>query len=223
LARVYVSLDIETTGLDSERDEVLEIGAVRFKGDHIFDSFSTLINPGRPIPYKIQQLTGITPEDVADAPPITEILPRLSRFVGDSPIIGHNIGFDLGFMRRHQVLHKNLGVDTFELASILLPHASRYSLTALLEHLDIPLLPEDQAHRALDDARATQRLFRPVAWMDVSSRKLPEFRPKPNGPWLLSFEISAGSVVTILQPVLWGSSWWPRASLSRIRSRVGLR
>jgi DNA polymerase-3 subunit epsilon/ATP-dependent DNA helicase DinG len=159
LARVYVSLDIETTGLDSERDEVLEIGAVRFKGDHIFDSFSTLINPGRPIPYKIQQLTGITPEDVADAPPITEILPRLSRFVGDSPIIGHNIGFDLGFMRRHQVLHKNLGVDTFELASILLPHASRFSLTALLEHLDIPLLPEDQAHRALDDARATQRLF----------------------------------------------------------------
>ena len=159
MSRVYVSLDIETTGLSAEQDQIIEIGAVRFKGDRTFGTFSELINPGRPIPYKIQQLTGITPADVADAPPIEAVLPALTRFVGDSPIIGHNIKFDLGFLNRHKVLKQNMGVDTFELSSILLPHASRYSLTALVKYLNIQLPPEGQAHRALDDAQAARQLF----------------------------------------------------------------
>ncbi|RME72279.1 MAG: DEAD/DEAH box helicase, partial [Chloroflexi bacterium] len=159
MPRVYVALDIETTGLDPERDAILEIGAVRFKGGRVLDTFSELVHPGRPIPYKIQQLTGITNEDVQDAPPLHTVLPRLERFVGDTPVVGHNIGFDLGFLRRHGVLVSNQGIDTFELASILLPHASRYSLTALLKHLNISLPPDGQAHRALDDARATHQLF----------------------------------------------------------------
>ncbi len=159
MARVYVSLDIETTGLDSERDDILEIGALRFKGDHIYDTFSALVNPGRPIPYKIQQLTGITPDDINGAPPVEEVLPELARFVGDNPVIGHNISFDLGFLRRHGALQQNMGIDTFELASILLPHASRYSLSALLRYLGIEPPPDDQAHRALEDAKATQQLF----------------------------------------------------------------
>ncbi len=159
LSRVYVSLDIETTGLNAEQDQIIEIGAVRFKGDRVFDTYSQLINPGCNIPYKIQQLTGITNADVAKAPPIEAALPALSRFVGDSPVIGHNIAFDLSFLNRHKVLEKNLPVDTFELASILLPHASRYSLTALLKHLNVQLPPDGQAHRALDDAQATRQLF----------------------------------------------------------------
>ncbi len=159
MARVYVALDIETTGLDPERDAILEIGAIRFKSSRIYDTYSTLVDPGRPIPYKIQQLTGITPTDIDGAPPLNTVLPELRRFVGDSPIIGHNIGFDLGFLRKHGLFQENLGVDTFELASILLPHASRYSLTALLKHLDIELAPDGQAHRALDDAEATRQLF----------------------------------------------------------------
>ncbi len=159
MARVYISLDIETTGLNSDRDTILEIGAVRFKGTQIYDTFSMLVNPGRPIPYKIQQLTGITPADVTDAPPISAILPDLRRFVGDTPVIGHNIGFDLGFLRKQGVLEQNMGVDTFELASILLPHATRYSLTALSDYLNVPADPAGQAHRALDDAQATRRLF----------------------------------------------------------------
>jgi DNA polymerase-3 subunit epsilon/ATP-dependent DNA helicase DinG len=159
VARVYISLDIETTGLDPEQDDILEIGAVRFKGNQVYDTFSALVNPGRPIPYKIQQLTGITPADVKGAPAIGEVLPELSRFVGDNPVLGHNIGFDLGFLRKHNILQQNMGIDTFELASILLPHASRYSLTALLKYLQIESPPEDQAHRALDDAKAAYQLF----------------------------------------------------------------
>jgi DNA polymerase-3 subunit epsilon/ATP-dependent DNA helicase DinG len=156
---VYVSLDIETTGLNSERDEILEIGAVRFKGSRIYNTYNVLVNPRRSIPYKIQQLTGITPADVNDAPTIDAVLPELRRFVGDNPIIGHNISFDLGFLRKQGVLQENTGVDTFELASILLPHADRYSLTALLKYLDVTLPSNGQAHRALDDAQATRYLF----------------------------------------------------------------
>lgn len=159
MARVYVSLDIETTGLNPERDEILEIGAVRFKGSHIYDTYNVLVNPGQPISYKIQQLTGITPADVRDAPTLDAVLPELCRFVGDNPIIGHNIRFDLSFLHKQGVLQKNMGVDTFELASILLPHAGRYSLTALLKYLDVTLAAGGQAHRALDDAQATRQLF----------------------------------------------------------------
>ncbi len=159
MSRVYVVLDIETTGLDPERDAIIEIGAVRFKGNRTLDTFNKLINPGRSIPYKIEQLTGITNADVRDAPPLAAILPQLSRFVGHHPIIGHNINFDLSFLRKHGLFADNLGVDTFELASILLPHASRYSLTALLKYLNVQLPPEGQAHRALDDAEATRYLF----------------------------------------------------------------
>ena len=156
---MYVSLDIETTGLNADRDEVLEIGAVRFKGDHTYEEFSVLVNPGCPIPYKIQQLTGITPDDVADAPPISAVITDLKRFVGDSPVIGHNINFDLAFLRKHGVLQDNIGIDTFELASILLPHASIYSLSALLDYLEVPPPDDGQAHRALDDAQMARQLF----------------------------------------------------------------
>jgi len=159
LPSIEAYLDIETTGLSAEQDEIMEIGAVRFKGDRVFDTFNQLVNPGRPIPYKIQQLTGITNVDVAKSPPIDQVLPALRRFVGDSPIIGHNISFDLGFLRKHNVFQENVGIDTFELASILLPYASRYSLQALVNHLNVQLSPDGQAHRALDDADATRQLF----------------------------------------------------------------
>ena len=159
MTRVYVALDIETTGLDADRDAVLEVGAVRFKGSQVYDTYSTLIDPARPIPYKIQQLTGITPSDVEGAPAIADVLPDLARFVGDNPIIGHNVSFDLGFLRKQGIFEQHTGIDTFELASILLPYAGRYSLGHLLKYLDVETPPEDQAHRALDDAQAARRLF----------------------------------------------------------------
>jgi DNA polymerase-3 subunit epsilon/ATP-dependent DNA helicase DinG len=159
LARVYVSLDIETTGLDPDQDVILEIGAVRFKGSQVYETYQTLVNPGRPIPYKIQQLTGITAADIVDAPPIGAVLADLRRFVDENPIIGHNISFDLGFLYRQGLFKQNVGLDTFELASILLPHAGRYSLASLLTYLRVPLPPHGQAHRALDDAKAAHLLF----------------------------------------------------------------
>src|SRR5262245_40727391 len=99
------------------------------------------------------------PADVKDAPSLEAVLPQLRRFVGDNPILGHNIGFDLSFLHKHQVLQENVAIDTFELASILLPHASRYSLASLLDYLQISLSSEGKAHRALADAQATRQLF----------------------------------------------------------------
>lgn len=125
----------------------------------MYDTYQTFVNPERPLPYKIQQLTGISPAEVETAPTIAAVLPELARFVGDSPVLGHNIGFDLGFLRKQGLFERQVSIDTFELASVLLPYASRYSLTALLAHLEVETPPEDQTHRALDDAQATRQLF----------------------------------------------------------------
>ena len=153
----YVALDLETTGLDAERDAIIEVAAVKFHNDDVLDTFSTFVNPGRPIPFQITELTGIRDDDVAGAPRLRDVLSRLARFVGQHPIVGHSVGFDLNFLRRHSQLFENESLDTFELASVLVPHAERYSLGALSKMMGIEI---EHAHRALDDAQATQRLFR---------------------------------------------------------------
>lgn len=157
MPKTYVALDLETTGLDPERDAIIEVGAVKFRDDEVIGTFSSFVNPGRPIPLSITELTGIRDEDVAQAPPLHEVLSRLDRFIGRWPIVGHSIGFDLDFLRRHSILTENEHFDTFELAGVLLPRAERYSLESLTKALGIAM---SHAHRALEDARATHRLFR---------------------------------------------------------------
>jgi ATP-dependent DNA helicase DinG len=152
-----ISLDIETTGLNSEVDAVTEIGAVRFNGHRIEAEWTRLINPGRPIPPAIAQLTGITNEMVRNAPPLKAVLHELEDFVGDAPIIGHNVRFDLSFLQRHRICQYNEALDTYEMAAVLMPTASRYNLSSLAQALGIPLL--EDAHRALADARVTHSVF----------------------------------------------------------------
>jgi len=156
--RVYVALDLETTGLDSKRDQIIEIGAVRFQGNRILDQFVAFVNPGRAIPLRIQQLTGIRSSDVAKAPSLAEVAPELFAFVGSdvAAVVAHNAGFDMGFLRAAGIHFQRPVLDTFELATILLPRAGSYSLGELCRQLQIPL---EDAHRALDDAAATAQLF----------------------------------------------------------------
>jgi DNA polymerase-3 subunit epsilon/ATP-dependent DNA helicase DinG len=151
-----VALDIETTGLDPQTDAIIEIGATRFNGRRVEAEWSTLINPNRPIPAFISQLTGITTDMVRSAPPIRAVLGDLVSFVGDSPVLGHNVRFDLTFLNRHGALTLNDYIDTYELAAILLPTATRYNLGMLAQSLGI-LLPA--THRALDDARVTHAVY----------------------------------------------------------------
>lgn len=159
--RTLVSLDIETTGLDPERDAILEIGIVRFRGDEVLKEWSSLIDPQQPIPSKIVELTGITNAMVQrEGISLGEGLRKAQELIGSTPIIAHSVGFDLSFFRKLKhppPFCNNPALDTFELASILVPHAGRYSLSALAAELGIRL-PEG-AHRALADAHTARQLY----------------------------------------------------------------
>ena len=151
-----VALDLETTGLDPRRDAIIEIGAVKFDQGQAIGRWQALINPQRLIPAPITQLTGITNEMVRDAPPIKAVIQDFVDFVGDFPVVGHNVGFDLGFLRVQHAFDINVVNDTFEIAAVLLPSATRYSLSALVEILQVSNL---QPHRAQEDAEATMEVF----------------------------------------------------------------
>jgi len=151
-----ITFDLETTGLDPKTDAIIEIGAVRFNGNRVEAEFQTLINPNRPISQEITQLTGINNEMVRNAPPLSAVLQDLVDFIGDCPVIGHNVQFDLGFIRQAGILKYAESIDTYELAAVLMPTASRYNLGSLCQQLGIPVF---NAHRALDDAHLTHHLF----------------------------------------------------------------
>ena len=156
--RVYVALDLETTGLEANRDAIIEIGAVCFRGDHILDRFVTFVNPQRKIPLRIQQITGIRNADVAAAPTVEQVLPELLAFVQShvAALVAHNASFDFGFLRAAGVNFHRPVLDTFELATILMPNQVSYNLGELCRAQAIRLT---EAHRALGDAEATAQLF----------------------------------------------------------------
>jgi ATP-dependent DNA helicase DinG len=151
-----VALDIETTGLDPENEAIIEIGAVRFRDHRVESEWNSLIHPGKRIPPFITQLTGITDQMVLQSPTIQDVLPDLVEFIGEAPILGHNIRFDLSFFKKFKLFRNNDALDTYEMAAVLLPNASRYNLGSLAQTLGV-LYPA--THRALDDARATRGVF----------------------------------------------------------------
>jgi DNA polymerase-3 subunit epsilon/ATP-dependent DNA helicase DinG len=154
--QVCVALDLETTGLDENRDTIIEVGAVKFQGDQVIDTFQTFVNPGRTIPDFIQRLTGISPNQVARAPFFSTISDDLEQFVEQYPVVGHNVNFDLKFLAAHGLVLNNVPYDTWDLASMFLPNHMQYSLSNLTSHLKVSHI---NAHRALDDARATHGVF----------------------------------------------------------------
>lgn len=159
-----IALDLETTGLHPHLSEIVEIGAVRFRPEtgEVLDRFQTLVNPGTPIPANVQAIHGITDEMVIDAPRVGDAYSALEGFVGTHPlVIGHNISFDLGFLQfRSRLLGRPLQflrcIDTVHLARWAFPGLASYKLVNLRTAL---ALPEDSAHRALDDAIAAATLF----------------------------------------------------------------
>ena len=152
----HVSLDLETTGLEQERDTIIEVGAVKFQGGQVIDTFQTLVNPGRSIPDFIQRLTGIKPNQVTRAPSFNAIADELSGFIENYPVVGHNVQFDLGFLASHGLKLSNTAYDTWDLASALLPHSPQYSLAYLSDYFKVTL---EHHHRALADASATHQVF----------------------------------------------------------------
>ena len=155
----YVSLDLETTGLSPKLDKIIEIGAVKVIDGEIVDNFSEFLNPGRKLEEKTIELTGITEEDLVNAPEAAEVIPKLLEFCGDLPLVGHRILFDYSFVK-HAAVNLKLsfekeGIDTLKISRACHPELESKKLSAMCEHYGIPL----QAHRAHNDALATAKLF----------------------------------------------------------------
>jgi DNA polymerase-3 subunit epsilon len=158
----FCVLDLETTGGSAADCEITEIGAVKHRGGELLGTFQTLVDPGGPIPPFITVLTGITETMVAKAPTIVEVLPSFLEFMGDSVIVGHNVRFDLSFLRAavEQCGYpplENRWVDTAALARRLVRDEVRnLKLGTLAAHFRSPVQP---VHRALGDAQATAHVF----------------------------------------------------------------
>jgi DNA polymerase-3 subunit epsilon len=158
----FVVVDLETTGGAPDAEGITEIGAVRVVGGRLADAFTTLVNPGRPIPPFVVGLTGITDEMVATAPPIAEALPRFLAFAGsDAVIVAHNAAFDVGHLNAAQRALVGRAIDgptlcTLRLARRLLPEQKRRSLDAVADTLGIGC---PDRHRALPDARIAAEIL----------------------------------------------------------------
>ncbi|WP_434579133.1 PolC-type DNA polymerase III [Thermoanaerobacterium thermosaccharolyticum] len=156
----FVVFDIETTGLSSINDSIIEIGAVKIKDCQIVDTFETFVNPQIHISSFITKLTGITDDMVKRYPPIDEVLPKFLDFIKGSTLVAHNANFDVTFIKTKA---KNLGIevdnpvlDTLELSRHMYENLKNYKLDTVAQHLGVSL---ENHHRAVDDARATAEIF----------------------------------------------------------------
>ena len=156
LDETFVSLDLETTGLDPNVDQIIEIGAVKFCGHEILGTFETYIDPHMLIPKFIERLTGINQNMLENAPVFLDVTSDLTDFLGEHPIIAHNVAFDMRFLSTKGLRLTNKTYDTWDLASVFLPRAMDYSLPILSKKLGID---PGKSHRALDDAQTTRQLF----------------------------------------------------------------
>ncbi len=165
----FVAFDFETTGLEAQKERIVEIGAVRFAmrerdGEWELsagEEYASLINPGRPIPGQASAIHGISDLDVSFSPSFKEAAPGFLAFLGDSVLVAHNAPFDLAFLaaeceRAGLPLPPNAAYDTKLLAKTAVPHLPSYSLKALAASFGIA---QKEAHRGADDARVCMELF----------------------------------------------------------------
>jgi DNA polymerase III epsilon subunit family exonuclease len=152
----FTVVDLETTG-GSSADRIVEVGAVRVERNRTAQEFSSLVNPGIPIPPFVASMTGIQESMVANAPSFDQIAEDLLEFIGNSVVVAHNLPFDLGFLNRalsrsHRLVLTNSCLCTVRLGRRLLPHLPDRRLDTVAEHYRIAI---EERHRALGDARAT--------------------------------------------------------------------
>lgn len=156
----YVVFDIETTGFVKTKNKVIEIGAVKVENGKITERFSEFVNPKEPIPFEIEQLTGINDGMVVDAPEITEILPRFLKFCEGCLLVAHNAHFDMGFISynaKMQGLNEDFTyLDTVGISRAFFPTQAKHTLDAVAKTMGVSL---ENHHRAVDDAEATAQIF----------------------------------------------------------------
>lgn len=163
MTNTYVSIDLETTGLNPKRDKIVEIGALKVVDGQLADKFLTFVNPGRMLEDRVIELTGIRDKDLAEAPDIGEVLPKLMEFLGELPLLGHSVLFDYSFLKKaavdQRLVFEKLGIDTLKIARKYLAALEHRNLDYLCAYYKIP----HHAHRAFADAEATSALYHKLA------------------------------------------------------------
>ena len=156
----FVVFDLETTGFSPKKNKIIEIGAVKVQNGAITERFSTFVNPQIPIPFDIEELTGIRDDMVMDAPLIGEILPEFMEFCKGCVMVAHNAEFDMSFIQKNcEDLHLACDftvADTVAMARFLLPQLNRYKLDTVAKAVGVSL---ENHHRAVDDAACTAEIF----------------------------------------------------------------
>lgn len=156
----YCVLDLETTGFSFRTEKITEIGVMKIRNGEIIDKFSCFVNPEKPIPSQVVEITNITDEMVKDAETIDVVMPKLLEFLGDTILVAHNADFDIGFLKHNAkqlgLKLENTYIDTLRLAKDLFPNFKKYKLGIIAENLGIKV---EVAHRALDDVDTTVKIF----------------------------------------------------------------
>lgn len=156
----YVVFDLETTGLSSRNDEIIEIGAVKIKDRQVTDVFHTLIQPRKNISLEITRLTGISNQMVEDQPHLEEVFDEFIAFIGDLPLVAHNVAFDAAFVKeacsKFGKRLTNDTIDTIKLAKVILPNLKKYKLDVVASHLKVSM---KNHHRADDDAKTAAQIL----------------------------------------------------------------
>ncbi len=158
----FIVFDLETTGLNPASEEITEIAAVRVVEGEIRDSFQTYVNPHKPIPAEITEMTGISDETVADAPDLDKAVPEFLAWAGEGqyPLVAHNAGFDMGFLRtacqRLGIEREFTSIDTLEMSRLMLPHMHKFKLNILAKELQVGPF---EHHRASEDAAVLGRIY----------------------------------------------------------------
>jgi DNA polymerase-3 subunit alpha (Gram-positive type) len=164
MENTYVVFDFETTGFNAGGgDQIIEVGAVKLCNGEIIDKFSELIDPNRPLPKKITEITGITDEMLKGKPSEEEVIRKFIEWYGSYPMVAHNAKFDVSFLEMAYQKYdlgtfNNTVIDTLELSRTMDSNFSRHSLSALVKRYDIPF-DEDSHHRGDYDAEATALIF----------------------------------------------------------------
>jgi DNA polymerase III subunit alpha, Gram-positive type len=161
LDTTYCVLDLETTGFSAATEKITEIGIMKFEGGKVVDTFSCFVNPEKPIPAKVVEVTNITDDMVRDAETIDTVFPKILDFIQGSVLVAHNAGFDVGFLKHNaRVLGYDFDftyLDTLTLAQELFPDFKTYKLGRIAKNLGIIV---EVAHRALDDVDTTVKVFK---------------------------------------------------------------
>ena len=225
---IEIVLDTETTGLDFEYDEVIEIGAVLVKNGEILDKFATLVRPERThalltvaelnkmgyeeftdmpeeqmceyfknhlLPSYIETLTGISNDDVLNAPTVEDVIESFVKFVGSNPIVGHNVSFDINFLydmcESAGLIFSNNYIDTMRISRKLYPEWNHHRLKDLVENLQIPC---GESHRALSDATAAAACFEKMKEDIQRTQSLSDFANKFSKTKFENYKNSLSSV-----------------------------